>query len=88
MADTDTTGNYFDNEGRHFYIPEYMDNNNVSSTVCKVVGVPDGIRAVGLSGKIYRSKAGSDKEAWTYEDVGITFKDDLSDADTHVLEVK
>ena len=88
MVDGDTTGNYFDNEGRHFYIPEYMDNNNTSSIVCKVVGVPDGIRAVGLSGKIYRSKAGSDKEAWTYEDVGITFKDDLSDADDLILEVK
>ena len=72
-----TSSCYFDNNNdRHFFIRSYRDVDMAPfSTKCKVMGVPDGVQAVGLDGLIFRSKAGSAEEAWRFENVGISFGD-------------
>ena len=67
--------NYFSNDDRHFYMPSYFDINQSKLYTCKIKGVPDNVKAVGLDDKIFRSRAGEAEEAWRYEQVGQEWKD-------------
>jgi len=85
MLDDTCSYNYFNNDYRHFYLSDYFDNVSKRTFTSKIIGVPDNVKAVGLSNQIFRSRAGYGEEAWKFEDVGITFKDELTEADNDIL---
>ena len=85
MLDDTCSYNYFNNDYRHFYLSDYFDNHSDRTYVSKIIGVPDSIKAVGLSDKIYRSRAGYKEEAWKFETVGLKFDDELDESD--VLQI-
>ena len=66
--------NYFTNEHRHFYIPEYYDDtDSVSYYSCKIAAVPEDVPVVMLDDDKYRSRAGYAEEAWRYLQVGSKY---------------
>ena len=82
------SSNYFTNIERHFYIPSYYDRNTQKQGYFNIVGVADGVKAACVDGLIFRSKAGEAEEAFRYEQVGIKFKDETMDINTHKKEEK
>ena len=86
------SSNFFTNDGRHFFIPQYVEGNGVieKQGYFNVVGVPDNTKAVGLSNLIFRSRAGEAEEAFRYEQVGDKFKEEtwkINDDDDETSEV-
>lgn len=67
--------NYFSNDDRHFYMPSYFDIHQSKLYTCKIKGVPDNVKAIGLDDKIFRSRAGEAEEAWRYEQIGQEWED-------------
>lgn len=65
---------YFNNKDRHFYVPYYVDTENIFEYNFKVKGVPDNTKLVGLGTLKFRSRAGDAEEAWKYECVGDDYK--------------
>lgn len=72
--------NYFSNDGRHFYIPEYHDKEAHNAYTFKVLAVGDDLPIVGMNDYKFRSRAGNAEEAWRYECVGEDYKSDYSKA--------
>lgn len=73
------SSNYFTSYGRHFYIPQYYDKNIQIQNSFNIIGVPDGVKAVGVNGLIFRGRAGEAEEAHQYEFVGEKFSDETMD---------
>lgn len=71
--------NYFSNDDRHFYMPSYYDTKVQKQYECKVCGVPDDTKLVGIDSYKFRSRAGEAEEAFRYEQVGqeYTTSDDI-----------
>lgn len=71
--------NYFSNDDRHFYMPSYYDTKVQKQYECKVCGVPDNTKLVGIDSYKFRSRAGEAEEAFRYEQVGqeYTTSDDI-----------
>ena len=72
------SSNYFSQNNRHYYIPDYYDANIANSGVYKVISVPDNTKCVGLDNLKFRSRAGDAEEAWRYECIGDDYKSDYS----------
>lgn len=62
--------NYFNMEDRHFYISSYRDQNLTKQGNFAIIGVPENVKAIGLSDYIFRSRAGEAEEAWRFETIG------------------
>lgn len=71
--------NYFSNDDRHFYMPSYYDTKVQKQYECKVCGVPDDTKLIGIDSYKFRSRAGEAGEAFRYEQVGqeYTTSDDI-----------
>lgn len=71
--------NYFSNDDRHFYMPSYYDTKVQKQYECKVCGVPDDTKLIGIDSYKFRSRAGETEEAFRYEQVGqeYTTSDDI-----------
>lgn len=71
--------NYFSNDDRHFYMPSYYDTKVQKQCECKVCGVPDDTKLIGIDSYKFRSRAGEAEEAFRYEQVGqeYTTSDDI-----------
>lgn len=71
--------NYFSNDDRHFYMPSYYDTKVQKQYECKVCGVPDDTKLIGIDSYKFRSRAGEVEEAFRYEQVGqeYTTSDDI-----------
>lgn len=71
--------NYFSNDDRHFYMPSYYDTKVQKQYECKVCGVPDDTKLIGIDSYKFRSRAGEAEEAFRYEQVGqeYTTSDDI-----------
>lgn len=67
---------YFNNDLRHFYTPEYNDYKIQDQIECKIITVPEEVKAIGIDNLIFRSKAGEAEEAWRYEFIGQEYKDE------------
>ena len=72
------TCNYFTNNDRHFYVPDYYDMGIRNSYKFKIIGVPDDVTLTGIDDLKFRSRAGSAEEAWRYECVGDDYKSDYT----------
>ena len=72
------TSNYFTNDYRHFYVPDYYDMNIRNSYKFKIIGVPDDVTLTGIDDMKFRSRAGTAEEAWRYECVGDDYKSDYT----------
>lgn len=72
--------NYFSNDDRHFYMPSYYDTKVQKQYECKVCGVPDDTKLIGIDSYKFRSRAGEAEEAFRYEQVGqeYTTSDDIT----------
>lgn len=62
--------NRFNMEDRHFYIPSYKDQNLIKQGNFAIIGIPENVKAIGLSDYIFRSRAGEAEEAWRFETIG------------------
>ena len=71
--------NYFSNDDRHFYMPSYYDTKVQKQYECKVCGIPDNTKLIGIDSYKFRSRAGEAEEAFRYEQVGqeYTTSDDI-----------
>lgn len=65
--------NYFTNDNNHFYMPSYYDTSVQKQYTCKVCGVPDNTKLVGIGDNKFRSRAGEAEEAYKYEFVGMEY---------------
>ena len=61
---------YFNMENRHFYVSDYGSSDVTKQGTFNVIGVPENVKAIGLSDYVFRSRAGEAEEAWRYETVG------------------
>lgn len=64
------SSSFFENDENHFYVPSYYDNTTIQQYNCKVIGVPDNTKIMGLDMHKFRSRAGEAEEAFRYEQVG------------------
>jgi len=72
------SSNYFSQDNRHYYIPDYYDMNLNTNGLYKIVAVPDNVKCVGLDNIKFRSRAGDAEEAWKYECIGDDYKSEYS----------
>ena len=72
------TSNYFTNNERHFYVPDYYDMGIRNHYKFKIIGVADDIALTGIDDLKFRSRAGQAEEAWRYECVGDDYKSDYA----------
>ena len=72
------TSNYFTNDERHFYVPDYYDMNIRNHYKFKIIGVADDVALTGIDNLKFRSRAGQAEEAWRYECVGDDYKSDYT----------
>lgn len=70
------SSSYFNSDYRHFYVPSYYDSTDIYQVECNIITVSEGVKAVGLGESIFRSRAGNAEEAWTYESIGQSYKDE------------
>ena len=70
------SSSYFNSNYRHFYVPSYYDSTDIYQAECNIITIPEGVKAVGLGESIFRSRAGNAEEAWTYESIGQSYKDE------------
>ena len=64
------SSSFFENEENHFYVPSYYDNKNIQQYNCKIIGIPDNVKVLGLENSKFRSRAGEAEEAFRYEQIG------------------
>ena len=64
------SSNYFTNNSRHFYVPDYFDRNIQNSYTFKIIGVPDSVKCIGIDNMLFRARAGEAEEVWRYECIG------------------
>ena len=64
------SSNYFTNNSRHFYVPDYFDRNIQNGYTFKIIGVPDSVKCIGIDNMLFRARAGEAEEAWRYECIG------------------
>ena len=72
------TSNYFTNDERHFYVPDYYDMGIRNHYKFKIIGVADDVTLTGIDNLKFRSRAGQAEEAWRYECVGDDYKSDYT----------
>lgn len=72
------TSNYFTNDERHFYVPDYYDMSIRNHYKFKIIGVADDVALTGIDNLKFRSRAGQAEEAWRYECVGDDYKSDYT----------
>ena len=72
------TSNYFTNDERHFYVPDYYDMGIRNHYKFKIIGVADDVALTGIDNLKFRSRAGQAEEAWRYECVGDDYKSDYT----------
>ena len=73
-------GYYFENDGRHFYMPQkvYSTSTAIKNYTSKLQAVPDDVSCVTIGSTKFRSKAGNSSEAWRYECIGDDYKQEPS----------
>ncbi len=67
------SSNYFNINDRHFYVSQYEDVTFNKQGTFKIIGVPENVKAVGLTDYVFRSRAGEAEEAWRFEKVGKVY---------------
>lgn len=72
------SSNYFTQNDRHYYMPDYYDTQITNSGIYKVIAIPDNVKCVGLDNLKFRSRAGEAEEAWRYECIGDDYKSEYS----------
>ena len=77
-AKSGLSSNYFNNDDRHFYVPNYYDMNVVNSYNFKIIGVPDDCPVAGIGDLKFRARAGNAEEPWRYECIGDDYKSEHS----------
>lgn len=71
---------FFTNDGRHFYIQNYINITSKSQTTAKIIGVPDNAKCIGIENTLFKARAGEAEEAWRYLPVGESIENLESDA--------
>ncbi len=66
--------NYFTNEGRHFYVPSYVDKDYTQNYNFKIIPVSDNTKYASVDGVGFRGRAGEAEEAFRYESISEDFK--------------
>lgn len=66
---------YFMSDYRHFYVDQYVTQNDNRSYNVKLVGVPDGCPIKMIGNQKYSARAGYAEEAYKYEFQGTEYKD-------------
>lgn len=77
LKEANSYESYLDNNGRHFYINNYMNLTSKQGTNCEIIAVEDNMKATGINQTIFRSRAGEAEEAWQYEYIA----EEMVDAD-------
>ena len=80
VIEADSGESYFTNDNRHFYIDNYRNVTIKSSTITKVIGVPDNAKCLGIDNILFKARAGEAEEAWRYSCVGTDTKNEESEA--------
>ena len=75
-ANTLTSG-YFTSDQRHFYVEQYVMQNDTTSYNVKLVGVPDGCPIKMIGENKYHGRAGYPEEAYQYLFQGTKYNDNL-----------
>ena len=75
------TDGYFESDYRHFYVPEYVLQNDARYYNVKLVGVPDGCPVKIIGESKYCARAGYPEEAYKYEFVGHSYDDSTNKKD-------
>jgi hypothetical protein len=66
---------YFESDERHFYVSEYVTQNDNRSYAVNLVGVPDGCPIKMIGEEKYCARAGYPEEAHQYEFQGTSYED-------------
>lgn len=61
--------NYFTNKDRHFYIPQYYDNDLKHKLECTLIAIEDDKKTSAIDKQLFRARAGEAEEAWRLEAV-------------------
>ena len=72
---------YFDSKERHFYVSDYILQNDARSYNVKLVGVPDSCPIKMIGDNKYRARAGYPEEAYKYEFQGVEYTDSINQKD-------
>ena len=69
------TDGYFISDDRHFYVDQYVSQNDNRQYKVKLVGVPDGCAIKMIGEEKFCARAGYPEEAYKYEFQGVEFDD-------------
>lgn len=72
---------YLNSESRHFYVTNYITQNDNRSYNVKLVGVPDGCPLKMIEDNKYRARAGYPEEPHKYEFLGVEYQDSVNKRD-------
>ena len=75
------TDGYFENHQSHFYMNNYIAQEDNRSYQVKLVGVPDGCPIKMIGESKYRARAGYAEEAYKYEFQGVEYEDSVNKRD-------
>lgn len=75
------TDGYFESNQRHFYVENYVTQNDNRSYQVELVGVPDGCPVKMIKESKYCARAGYPEEAFKYEFQGIAYDDSVNKRD-------
>ena len=75
------TDGYFESNQRHFYVENYVTQNDNRSYQVELVGVPDGCPVKMIKENKYCARAGYPEEAFKYEFQGISYDDAVNKRD-------
>ena len=75
------TDGYFESNQRHFYVDNYVTQNDNRSYQVELVGVPDGCPVKMIKENKYCARAGYPEEAFKYEFQGIAYDDSVNKRD-------
>lgn len=75
------TDGYFMSHERHFYVDQYVTQNDNRSYKVSLVGVPDGCPIKMIENNKYCARAGYAEEAYKYEFQGEEYKDSINKRD-------
>ena len=72
------TDGYFESNQRHFYVENYLTQNDNRSYTVDLVGVPDGCPVKMIKDEKYCARAGYPEEAFKYEFQGVVYDDSVN----------
>ena len=73
-----STDGYLNAKDRHFYANNYILESNITTSLVKLVGVPDGCPIKVIEESQYRARAGYPEEAYKYEFQGNAYEDSIN----------